>query len=51
MIGVFRDVEALSTNELIEEIKLPKGLMNAVSKIGGTLHLLLNPERRMIPIA
>lgn len=45
MIGVFRDVEALSTNELIEEIKLPKGLMNAVSKIGGKLHLLLNPER------
>ena len=50
------DDEALSTNELIEEIckslgkkphiwKLPKGLMNAVAKIGGKLHLPLNPER------
>lgn len=50
------DDEALSTNELIEEIckslgkkahiwKLPKGLMNGVAKIGGFLHLPLNPER------
>ena len=50
------DDEALSTNELIEEIckslgkkahiwKLPKGLMNGVAKIGGWLHLPLNPER------
>ena len=50
------DDEALSTNELIEEIckslgrkayiwKLPKGLMNSVAKIGGWLHLPLNPER------
>ena len=50
------DDEALSTNELIEEIckslgkkahiwKLPKGLMNGVAKIGGVLHLPLNPER------
>lgn len=50
------DDEALSTNELIEEIcksigkkahiwKLPKGLMNGVAKIGGALHLSLNPER------
>lgn len=50
------DDEALSTNELIEEIckslgkkahiwKLPKGLMNGVAKIGGLLHLPLNPER------
>lgn len=50
------DDEALSTNELIEEIckslgkkahiwRLPKGLMNAVAKIGGALHLPLNPER------
>lgn len=50
------DDEALSTNELIEEIcrslgkkahiwKLPKGLMNAVAKVGGWLHLPLNPER------
>lgn len=50
------DDEALSTNELIEEIckslgkkahiwKLPKGLMNGVAKIGGALHLPLNPER------
>ena len=48
--------EALSTNELIEEIckslgkephiwKLPKGLMNGMAKIGGLLHLPLNPER------
>lgn len=50
------DDEALSTNELIEEIckslgkkphiwKLPKGLMSGVAKIGGALHLPLNPER------
>lgn len=50
------DDEALSTNELIEEIckslgkkahiwKFPKGLMNGVAKIGGALHLPLNPER------
>lgn len=50
------DDEPLSTNELIEEIckslgkkahiwKLPKGLMNGVAKIGGWLHLPLNPER------
>ena len=50
------DDEALSTNELIEEIckslgkkahiwKLPKGLMNGVAQIGGWLHLPLNPER------
>lgn len=50
------DDEALSTNELIEEIckslgkkahiwKLPKGLMNGVAKIGGILHLPLNQER------
>ena len=50
------DDEALSTNELIEEIckslgknahiwKLPKGLMNGVAKVGGRLHLPLNPER------
>ena len=50
------DDEALSTNELIEEIckslgkrahiwRLPKGLMNEVAKVGGWLHLPLNPER------
>lgn len=50
------DDEALSTNELIEEIckslgkkphiwKLPKGLMNGVAKIGGALHLPLDSER------
>ena len=50
------DDEALSTNELIEIIcqslgkrahiwKLPKGLMNGVAKVGGWLHLPLNPER------
>lgn len=50
------DDEALSTNELIEEIckslgkkahiwKLPKGLMNGVAKFGSWLHLPLNPER------
>lgn len=50
------DDEALSTNELIEEIckslgkkphiwKLPKGLMNGVAKLGGLLHLPLNSDR------
>ena len=50
------DDEALSTNELIEEIcksldkkpriwKLPKGMMAALAKVGGWLHLPLNPER------
>lgn len=50
------DDEALSTNELIEEIckslgkkahiwKLPKGMMNGVAKVGGWLHLPLNLER------
>lgn len=50
------DDEALSTNELIEEIckslgkkahiwRLPKGLMTGVAKLGGWLHLPLNPER------
>lgn len=50
------DDEALSTNELIEEIckslgkrahiwHLPKGLMNGVAKIGDSLHLSLNSER------
>ena len=50
------DDEALSTNELIEEIckslgkkahiwKLPMGLMTGFAKIGGWLHLSLNPER------
>lgn len=50
------DDDALSTNELIEEIckslgkkahiwKLPKRLMNGVAKVGGWLHLPLNPER------
>lgn len=50
------DDEALSTNELIEVIceslgkkahiwKLPKGLMNGMARLGGWLHLPLNPER------
>lgn len=50
------DDEALSTNELIEEIckslgrkahiwHLPKGMMNGVAKVGGWLHLPLNSER------
>ena len=50
------DDEALSTNELIEEIckslgnkahiwKLPKGLMEGVAKIGDALHLPLDSER------
>ena len=50
------DDEALSTNELIEEIckslgkkahiwRIPKKLMYGVAKIGGWLHLPLDPER------
>ena len=50
------DDEALSTNELIEEIckslgkkshiwRLPKGLMTGIAKIGGALHLPLDSER------
>ena len=50
------DDESLSTNELIEEIckslgkkahiwKLPKGLMTGIAKVGGWLHLPLNPDR------
>ena len=50
------DDEALSTNELIEVIceslgkkahiwNLPKGMMNGVAKVGGWLHLPLDPER------
>ena len=50
------DDEALSTNELIEEIcrslgkkahiwKLPKDFMNGFAQVGGWLHLPLNPER------
>ena len=50
------DDNALSTNELIQVIceylgkkahiwKLPKGLMNGVARVGGWLHLPLDPER------
>ncbi len=50
------DDKPLSTNELIEIIcstlgkkshiwHLPKGLMNGFAKVGGWLHLPLNPER------
>lgn len=50
------DDEALSTNELIEVIceatgkkthiwKIPRGLMNGVARVGGWLHLPLNPLR------
>lgn len=50
------DDEALSTNELIEEIckslgkkahiwRLPKGFMTGIAKVGGWLHLPLNPDR------
>ena len=50
------DDDALSTNELIEEIckslgkkahiwRLPKGLMTGVARVGGWLHLPLNPFR------
>lgn len=50
------DDEAVSTNELIEIIcsamgkkahiwRIPRGLMESVAKLGGWLHLPLNPER------
>lgn len=50
------DDDALSTNELIEEIckslgkkahiwRLPKGLMTGIAKLGGCLHLPLNSDR------
>ena len=50
------DDDALSTNELIQVIceslgkkahiwKLPKGLMDGVARVGGWLHLPLDPER------
>ena len=50
------DDEAVSTNELVELIaeslgkkaqiwKLPKGMMNGLAKVGGWLHLPLDPER------
>lgn len=50
------DDDALSTNELIEEIckslgkkahiwRLPKGLMTGIAKVGGWLHLPLNSDR------
>ncbi len=50
------DDEAVSTNELIEIIcsamgkkahiwRIPRGVMEGVAKLGGTLHLPLNPER------
>ena len=50
------DDEAVSTNELIEIIcgvmgkkariwRIPRGLMEGVAKMGGALHLPLNPER------
>ena len=50
------DDEALSTNELIEVIcgslgkkahiwRLPKGMMYGIARIGGWLHLPLDPER------
>lgn len=50
------DDEAVSTNELIEIIcsamgkkahicHIPRGLMEGVAKLGGVLHLPLNPER------
>ena len=50
------DDEAVSTNELIEVIcsamgkkahiwRIPRGLMEGVAKLGGALHLPLNPER------
>lgn len=56
--GVYNinDDETVSTNELIEIIceslgkkahiwRMPRGLMEGVAKIGGALHLPLNPER------
>lgn len=50
------DDEAVSTNELIEIIcsatgkkariwRIPRGLMEGMAKVGGWLHLPLNPER------
>ena len=50
------DDETVSTNELIEIIcsalgkkahiwRIPRGLMEGIAKIGGMLHLPLNPER------
>ena len=50
------DDEAVSTNELIEIIceamgkkahiwRIPRGLMEGIAKLGGVLHLPLNPER------
>lgn len=50
------DDEAVSTNELIDIIcsamgkkahiwRIPRGLMESVAKVGGALHLPLNPER------
>ena len=50
------DDEAVSTNDLIEIIcsamgkkariwRIPRGLMEGVAKLGGALHLPLNPER------
>ncbi len=56
--GVYNinDDKAVSTNELIEIIceslgkkahiwRIPRGLMEGVAKMGGALHLPLNPER------
>lgn len=56
--GVYNinDDEAVSTNELIEIIcgslgkkahiwRIPRGLMECIAKLGGALHLPLNPER------
>ena len=56
--GVYNinDDEAVSTNELIDIIcsamgkkahiwRIPSGLMESVAKLGGVLHLPLNPER------
>ena len=56
--GVYNinDDEALSTNELIRIIcealgkkvhiwRIPRGLMEGVAKLGGAMHLPLNPER------
>ena len=50
------DDEAVSTNDLIEIIceamgkkahiwRIPRGLMEGIAKLGGVLHLPLNPER------
>ena len=50
------DDDAVSTNELIEIIcsamgkkahiwRIPRSLMEGVAKVGGILHLPLNPER------